>query len=839
MKRLLIGLILLLGQQLRATHIVGGEIMYKYLSNNTFNVNYRVSLYLYIDCDFGSPEAIAQDIQGFLNVYSYNKSQNRYTLYTNGGNYYPLLNARTGPTKVSSVNYSCIKNKPSVCVDKYTFTIDISVPKNNDGYVLSFERCCRNNSINNIINPESSGATYWTHIPGFSNNFVNSSPFFKSLPPNFLCTNAPLNFDHSATDEDGDSLVYELFQPYLGASNNAPLPRENTSTNPSNYSNILWESNYSTYFNQIDGNPTLAIDPRTGRLTLTPTKTGQFVIGIKVIEYRNGVKIGETKRDFQFNVSECVFDVVASFFVPKLNCQGNAVTFNNLSQGGVKYYWDFGVSSKNDDTAITKNASYTYQTPGYYTVKLITYSSGPCRDSTLYDIQVKPNFKVNLPKDTLICGPFNLQLKSDVNNKSYKWSTGATTESINVNKGGVYWIAVTENPCVSRDTMNIINDLSYIDLGPDSVICRDSFVQFTYDGKPGYVTYLWNDTTDKQSVFISRLGKYWVTVSNVNKCVSTDSITFVLYPPPKTLMNDTLFCKGTSVVLDGSNISIKTKLETNYIWNTGETTPTITTFTPGEYHIKVRNRLCTIFDTVQVTHIETGLDLGPDTFYCGPVSRWLYPQKGFVSYLWHDFSEVIDYHARTPGKKKLTITTKEGCIESDSMTITQYPPIDGGLGNDTAICFSSEAVLVATDSMLSYLWNTGATSRSISVKDSGLYIVTITDINGCIVSDSIRIKEQSDALPIDLFMPNAFTPNGDFTNETYPGNHYADPGSPYLLRLYNRWGEKIFESTSPAVEWNGMYKDKMAPQDVYVYYVKYVGCDDVERWFRGTFTLIR
>ncbi len=829
-----------MGLKLYSTHIVGGEIMYKYISNTSSRVNYRVTMYLYIDCINGSQGAIDIDVDGFLNVYSYNKTFNTYTLYSNNNAYFPLKNARTGPSRVSDVNYKCIKTKPNACVDKYTFTIDIGLPINKDGYVISFERCCRNNTINNIVNPESSGATYWTSIPGFLGSFVNSSPVFKYLPPNFLCINAPLNFDHSATDADGDSLVYELYQPYLGASSVNNLPNKLGSTNPSQFTNVIWQSGYDTYNKQIDGSPALTINSRTGKLNLTPTLTGQFVIGIKVIEYRKGVVIGETKRDYQFNVSNCVFDVVASFFVPKVSCQGAPVTFTNLSQNGTNYRWDFGVDSTNLDTSISISPIYTYKEPGFYNVRLVTTAaSGICQDTTDYDIFIQKGFKIVLPEDTLFCGPFTKTLTANVPGKNYLWNTGAKTSSITVNKGGTYWLTASETPCVSRDTMTIINDLSFVDLGPDSVICRDSFVQFTYIGPPGYKTYKWGDSTTLQSVFIPKLGKYWLKTSNVNNCVTEDSITFVLYPPPRTFLNDTLFCKGTSVTLDGSNISIKTKLETKYYWNTGDTSAKITTFIPGMYHIKVRNRLCTLFDTAILTHIETGLDLGPDTFYCGPVNRWLYPKKGFVSYQWHDFAEVIDYHARTPGKKKVTITTKEGCIESDSVMIYQYPNVDGGLGNDTTICLSSKLPLTAADSFISYKWNTGETTQSIIVKDAGMYVVTVTNGQGCIVSDTIDIMESPDALPLEMFMPNAFTPNDDNINETYPSNKYSDPGSDYLLRIYNRWGEKIFESNSPKQEWNGRYKDDLAPQDVYVYYVKYIGCDEKERWFRGTFTLIR
>ncbi len=817
-----------------ATHIVGGEIMYKYLSKSNGNINYNVTMYLYIDCINGAQGAIDDDVRGYINVFKYDAPTSVYTLYKSQ----VLTNARTGPTRVSDVNYKCIHSKPNACVDKYTFSINISVQANNDGYVIAFERCCRNNSINNIVKPESTGATYWSLIPGVNKVPVDNSPVFKSLPPNFLCTNAPLKFDHSAIDADGDSLVYELYTPFIGATSGVPNPVPSGATNPDRFSPVVWIAGAYNVNNQIDGQPTLTINRHTGKLTLTPTVNGQFVVGIKVLEFRKGKLIGETKRDFQFNVSTCVFDVVSSFGVPYYNCTGDFLNFQNRCQGATNYHWDFGVDTSARDTSNLKNPSYLYAAPGYYTVKLIA-SATICSDTSQFEIYVKKNFVTKLPNDTLICGSFTKTLVTNTPGKSYLWSTGEKTASINVNKGGIYHVAVSDLPCIARDTIKIVNDLSVLDLGPDSVICRDSFVQFRYNGKPGYNKYLWNDKTTNQSVFISQLGTYWVNVLNKNNCPSSDSITFVLYPPPRVRLNDTLFCKGTKVILDGVNYSSKTTLETKYTWNSGQTTPQITTGTPGMYIVKVRNKLCTIIDTAVIAFIETGLELGVDTFYCGPVFRWLIPKHDYVKYLWQDLAEGMDYLAKSPGKKKLTITTKEGCVESDSVFLSQFPNVEVGLRNDTTICLSSTLELRANDSMVSYLWNTGATTQSIFIKDQGTYIVTIKNINNCVVSDTVRIKEDGNALPSELFMPNAFSPNEDYINERYPDNKYQDPGSSYLLQIYNRWGEKIFETDQPAIQWNGSYKDHLAPQDVYVFHVKYIACDEKEHWVRGTFTLFR
>lgn len=987
-KKLSILLLLVIAFKASATHIVGGEIMYKYKGRSGSNYRYEITLNIYLDCKNGEAGAINSDAVSFINVFDKdNNNEIDLDLST-------TANA-SSPTRVSDVNYKCILNKPNACVDKYTFVKEISFPSNTNGYVITFERCCRNKDIDNLLNNNSPdgrssnyGATYWTEIKNVA--LRESSPVFKGLPPNFLCTNAPLSFDHSASDIDGDSLVYELYQPYSsGANSNDPKPTSRNAEFPTK--RVLWNGSAYSTTNQIDGQPTLTINSKTGKLYLIPNKTGQFVVGIKVLEYRKGILIGETMRDFQFNVSDCSFEVVSSFFTPSISCNNKEVVFTNISERATSYFWDFGDPNTKSDTSSLKSPTYDYKKAGDYTATLIAKTS-KCADTFDFDFTIKQNFTTKLPNDTIVCGKFTKMLNSNVPGKNYLWSTGARSQSINVNRGGTYWVTVTDAPCISRDTIivtneiivakfdaplincsentvqfvntsasaknyrwnfgdpttladtsqatnpiyiypnagrytatliaktpncadtntfthtvkqnfiaklpndtlycgpfatnlktnqinqpnrqykwqngdttsnininkegkyfvevsdlpcissdtiNIINDLSVLNIGPDSVICRDSFVQFTYETKNIYKTYLWNDTTILPSVFVKKLGTYWLNTVNFNNCPSSDTITFVLYPPPRVNLNDTLFCRNTTVTLDGVNYSFKTKLETKYQWNSGQTTPQIVVGTPGMYIVTVKNRLCTIIDTAVIDYIKTGLELGNDTFYCGPVNRLLTPNQNYTNYLWHDGSIIKTHLATNPGKKKVTITSIEGCIESDSVLISQYPPIDGGLGNDTAICLTSTIELKAADSMPNYTWNTGEITQSIFVNTGGKYKVSVKDKFGCVISDSIFIEEKADALPIEMFMPNAFTPNNDYINEYYPGNNYADPGTDYKLQLYNRWGQKIFESDKPSIQWDGKIKGKLAPQDVYVFQVTYIGCDAVERYFRGTFHVLR
>ena len=173
---------------------------YKYVSKaGNGNVTYAVKLVLYLDCKDGI-DAIKTDATVFLNIFDAKTG----TLLTN---LCKEVN-RQNPVRISTNPYKCIKNLPDVCVDMYVYETNMVLPKRTNGYIITFERCCRNNIISNINSPDITGATFWTEIKPEASIGKNNSPVFKARPPIFLCINAPFVFDHSATDADGDSLVY-------------------------------------------------------------------------------------------------------------------------------------------------------------------------------------------------------------------------------------------------------------------------------------------------------------------------------------------------------------------------------------------------------------------------------------------------------------------------------------------------------------------------------------------------------------------------------------------------------------------------------------------------------
>jgi len=458
LKKILFILICLICARANATHIVGGEITYERIIGDT----YQIKLKLYVDCFNGDPGAIASDKFANFAVFDADSGYLINSLCQSVG--------RNLPVRVSKTNYNCIKISPNACVDAYEYVTTMVLPPRKSGYIISYQRCCRNNTIVNIINPLSTGENIWTKLNDTTDFGYNSSPEFKNLPPNFLCTNAPLVFDHSAHDTDGDSLVYEFFHPYTGGNQSVPQPTFTQYETPP-FTQIVFENGY-TFPEAIPSNPIVSLNRRTGLLKITPTLQGQFVVGIVVKEYRNGKLVGSTQRDYQFNVQNCVFETTSAFTTPSVNCN-REVFFTNNSQNADSYFWEFGDTSTLGDTSNIKDGYYRYQTAGNYTVRLVA-KKGNCVDSIRKNVTVFDRIHFKLPKDSVICKNTLITILPDTFYREgiYTWNTGSTDSIITVNTEGVYWLNVKLGNCNSYDTMLISKDQAVVKLLSDSLICN-------------------------------------------------------------------------------------------------------------------------------------------------------------------------------------------------------------------------------------------------------------------------------------------------------------------------------------------------------------------------------
>lgn len=374
-----------------ATHIIGGELYYDHLGGD----QYQVTLKLFRDCGPGNVNNTQYDATITIGVF--------------GGDGTVLPSQALSFPGASNVpiilDDPCLTAPPTVCVELAIYTGVFTLPARPDGYHLTFQRCCRSPTIVNIPNAEDLGLTCTVRIPGTVSE--NSSARFIGYPPIALCLNEGLVFDHSASDADGDSLVYELCTPYNGGTPIEPIPVPAAPP----YVEIPWGPDYSESY-QIDSDPVIQIDAQTGILTVRPTLAASYTVAIRVKEYRAGVLLSETRRDLRFDVVPCESEITAVIGpqTPDEYCAGLSIDFENESPTGTTWAWDFGEQQSTSDSSSMTDPSWTYAAPGTYTVALIANPGTTCADTTQRDfiLQVPPTPAFAIP-DT-VCGTLATEL---------------------------------------------------------------------------------------------------------------------------------------------------------------------------------------------------------------------------------------------------------------------------------------------------------------------------------------------------------------------------------------------------------------------------------------------
>lgn len=812
-----------------ATHIVGGDFYYKFKGGNI----YEITLKLYIDCYNGNKEAIASDETGIISIYD-------------GSTYKSLQQleiTRTGPIHLFGTAYKCVNMPGDVCVDQYNYTFDVELPKRKGGYIIAYERCCRNNSINNLYDPGGTGATYWVQIPDRSLVDVDNSPIFKKFPPIFICKDFPFVFDHSATDADGDSLSYMLYHPYLGADKASPAPGKQgqVDPHPPPFKNVYWQSGYSTA-DMMHGNPILQIDELSGELSVTPSEKGQFVCGVKVQEWRKinnqWILIGETLRDYQFNVIDCDAVAVANF-KPTIWCS-DTVFFTDKSIGATRVSWEFGdpASGFDNNASQLRNPVHVFSKGGDFYVKQTAWNTA-CNDEYTLKVKVRVKKGFDIGKDRMYCSSFKQTLYVPWNDfNSIEWSTGDKTATILVQKAGTYWVKAVYGDCVIRDTIKIGSEPVNFTGPRDSLFCEkvDAIVEFK-NLSPG-TKILWLNLADTGTrVRITKEGRFIAHLYN-KYCSKSDSVNLVLAKITPNLGPDLFICNNFLRTLDAG----AQPAGTTYKWQDSSTSRTYTTDRPGKYWVKTQLKHCSKFDEMGIENSKVIVDLGADLHFCdsvhfladaGPANN-----NQPTQYQWNNGDQSQTCLIRTPGKHWVTKSDSFGCLNSDTvvMSMTYSPMID--IGKDTTICLRSPIRLTTGGNFNSYLWQDGLNQRERFVEHAGVYSVVVVDEAGCKGYDTITVKTDPNKLPNILYIPNAFTPNGDGLNDVFP---FEMPVvyNQYNLKVFTRWGEKIYDSDTTHKPWDGTNLSNPDQLDAYIWMVSYMACDGKRKTDKGTITIIR
>lgn len=345
--------------------------------------------------------------------------------------------------------------------------------------------------------------------------------------------------------------------------------------------------------------------------------------------------------------------------------------------------------------------------------------------------------------------------------------------------------------------------------------------------------YIWSTGDTTQMITVTATGDYWLEIETPCGVIrDTATVTFVL-DSTYTTSQDLEICFNELPYTLESVLPYDV-----YVWSTGSSDASINIDEGGIYFVSGYTGCANFVDTFHV-HIlpsqDDLLDLGNDTLMCA--DGWqlqLEAPAVFDNIIWSTGETTAAIFISNAGEYSVSIETDCEII-LDTILITEDPFLHAqiDLGDDQQLCPPGgidEFILQADTQLPDYLWSTGETDSFIIVTEPGLYWLR-SELLCNTISDTVVVS-----LCDDLYIPNAFSPNGDGINDTWQ-LIITDPSAIISIQVFNRWGEVVAEGAT-GFNWDGNYEGQPAPVGVYVYSIVYMDGTE-QRIAAGNITLVR
>lgn len=779
--------------QVLATHIVGGAFSLQRISGN----QYELTLKVLRDCKNGQA---AFDNPATIGIYDK-------TTHTLMDDYQLNL---TSKTVLNFAGSNCDNPLPGECTEigiyKKTITISPTRYNNNAGYYFSYQRCCRNGIITNIVKPGDAGIAIYMEIPS-PKQFTNSTPDFSANPNTFLCVGNETRYNFNFTDKDGDQLRYSLVTPLNGNLDKNNPQSDFPSEGP--YPNITWGTGYGDN-TQIDGNPSLSIDPNTGELLVSPLNVGIFVAAVRVEEFRNGIKIGEVRLEIQFNVTTCPQPLPTLVFKDE---NGKIIANNFLINIPEKLCFYIETNDPKDslnmvisplaaDTTLTFKPEYERISVGLKKVSTKVCWQTDCSNSYLTPQQFKVEVKDNgCPFPNRITGKFTIK----TNPLPLVYPTDILCMTLIDNKETIfYWGDSTgENPFFDKYIIYRSSGSSYSPL--DSI--KDKSIRQYHDFK----------TPDYSSVNYT----YFMRAKNLCGFEGPTSDTLGTFdqlkyiPDQQKLIVATVFEKNKIKIVwpksrekDFARYFIYKGNSKDSNFSLIKTTTNIddTVFIDNDVEV---NKMVHCYHVVMK---DTCDNYGPmGTVSCNILlSGITEPFKHNLNWNQYQYWEegIQNYELFVAGDRS-------------PLSIAGYPG-----PSDTAFLDNQ---LDPQSGVFTYFVKAIKQQPTISTNSNAGVGTNYVES----FSNEIELSQK----PF-LFIPNAFTPNQDNTNEDW--NIVNSFVKTFHVWVYDKWGKLVFETEDKNEKWIGMNKEgNFYPSDVYVYRLEYTGYDNSAYQAKGNVTILR
>jgi gliding motility-associated-like protein len=879
MKKLL--LFLLLGLCVNtafADHLKGGFFTYRYVGAGATAGTYRydVTLTVYMVC---AAKSNPGQTPTSVPITIFNTATNTEITTVS----FPRVNsfdvAKTVPEQ-------CITNTPVECyyyIQVYQSTVDLAPTA--AGYTLSYQRCCRIIGISNLIGPTNSlGNTYSVAIPGTNvhpDGPKNRSSTFQINDTVVICRNSYFEYSFQGSDPDGDILRYSFCDAFDGGGQGQGNCLTCSTPNPAAappYALVPYSGGFggtTPLGNRV------TIDPNSGLIKGIAPDIGEYVVTVCVEEIRGGVVIARNRKELHVKVADC--SVVRATLDPSyVNCKDFNVQFTNNTPSGVNTsFWDFGVPVVTTDTSSLAAPPFTYPDTGVYQVKLVVNRGDRCADSMTAPVRVYPGFFSGFRIQGVCANRPTRFFDSTVTRYGvvdrWSWDFGdlATQADTSHLQNPTYtypaptnydvtFIVGTSKGCLDTVKRRItITDKPPLFIPTrDTLMCASDTMQLNAVGAGNFS---WTPN-NRMSGANTATPLTWPVVSttytvvlDADGCIATDTmrvrvVNFVTLRMPA----DTTVCLSDSARLYAYTNGLR------FLWTPGIQNGESTDLTPmvfptqpiNDYKLYSRIGHCIDSGIYRIRTVPyPTVSISGDTLICFRASVQLQGSHNGTSFQWSPTTWLTNANTVTPTARPpvnttyvLTVRdTLSGCPKpsSDTVVVSVMPRIYPDAGNDTMVVAGQPVQLHATGG-IRYLWTPAIGLNRPDIADPiGFYdinpeyinyIVRVYDSLNCV--DSARVRVRVFRTGPSIFVPTAFTPNGDGRNDVVKP---IAVGMRLIrfFRVFNRWGELVYETTVNGAGWDGRINGKEQGTNVFVWVCEaedYTG----KRYFsKGTVTLIR
>lgn len=473
----------------------------------------------------------------------------------------------------------------------------------------------------------------------------------------------------------------------------------------------------------------------------------------------------------------------------------------------------------NDANTVTQNFANISGAAAYYFIDEVS-------------LVLTPPTGLDVLGDSQICLGDSTTL-SAVNSLTYAWAD-SLNPSVIITTDSILTVAPTITTTYmvygNSDTVSFtvnVNNYPVVNLGADTTLCVGQ--NLLLNATTANATYQWNDNSTTPTYNVTQQGTYSVLLT-VNGCATPDTIVVNYNPSPVfTLNNDTTLCPGTTLLLNPATANA------TYIWQDNSTNASFNVAQAGIYWVAITVDNCSSTDSIQVSYFSLPtINLGNDTSLCVGETLVLEPSVLASAYLWQDNSTDTNYTVTQQGSYWVAASISN-CIIRDTINVIYNLLPNLILGSDTTICDGDILVLNASIANATFLWQDNSTANTFTVTNPGIYWVEV-DLLNCLAIDSITIDTIECNLVIE--MPNIFTPNNDGLNDLFIPLKLKQI-TDATLEIYNRWGQKLIETSNMQTGWDGKHNGNDCNPGVYYWVVRYTTRANETETLTGFLTLLK